>query len=275
MRTHIDSGAALAILTCVAALFASPVTALAADVVCHPNYDFCVEVDGKFPQDARFFTSETRGKFYVDIPSKSSGLLIDLPARRAIAVPATNVKSDPANGTVQVNDTVPATAAAYALSIEGPILRFQTDASKVRVLKVLDRPPVVGPIAFDDLIADRMEYREGMKQYVPEKVAIDAIKSTKKKIEIEAYFATWCPHCKMYMPKLLEVIKLAANPNIKVSLVGVPKNFGTEKGPWEGKGFSTIPAIMVKYEGKEITRLATHEGAVPETELAGIISALN
>jgi hypothetical protein len=32
---------------------------------------------------------------------------------------------------------------------------------------------------------------------------------------------------------------------------------------------------MVKYEGKEITRLATHEGAIPETELAGIISALN
>jgi thiol-disulfide isomerase/thioredoxin len=275
MRNPIVPGTALAAVACAAALLASPLPAVAADIVCHPNYDFCVEVDGNYPQDARFFTSETRGKFYVDIPSKSSGLLIDLPERRAIAVPASNVKPDPANGTVQVNDVLPKTAAAYALSIEGPILRFQTDATKVRVLKVLDRPPVVGPISFDDLIADRMEYREGMKQYVPEKVAIEAIKSTKKKLEIEAYFATWCPHCKMYMPKLLEVMKLAANPNIKLTLVGVPKNFGTEKGPWEGKGFSTIPAIMVKYEGKEITRLATHEGAIPETELAGIISALN
>jgi thiol-disulfide isomerase/thioredoxin len=255
-------------------LVVTPAAAQKADIVCHANYDFCVEVDGKYPPDARFFTSETRGKFFVDIPSKSSGLLIDLPARRAIAVPGSMVKTDAADGVLRVADDIPSTAHAYALSIEGPVLSFQTDSSKVRVLKVLDRPPVVGPVSIDELVNDRPEYRVGMQQYHPDKTALDALKQTKKKIEIEAYFATWCPHCKVYMPKLLEVLKEAANPNIKVTLVGVPRNFGNEKGPWEGKGIQMIPAILIKYDGKEITRLASHEGAIPESEIAGIVSAL-
>jgi thiol-disulfide isomerase/thioredoxin len=257
-----------------AALLCAPAAALAAELVCKPNYDFCVEVDGKYPPDARFFTSETRGKFFVDIPSKSSNLLIDLPARRAISVPSTLVKKDGADGMLLVDENLPVTSSAYALSIDGPVLQFQTDTSKIRVLKVLDRPPVVGEVTMDALVADRPEYREAMKQYTPDKVAMDALRQDKKQIEIEAYFATWCPHCKVYMPKLLEVLREAANPNIKVTLVGVPRNFGNEKGPWEGKGIQMIPAVVVKYEGKEITRMASHEGAVPEVELAGIINAL-
>jgi thiol-disulfide isomerase/thioredoxin len=194
--------------------------------------------------------------------------------RRAIALPRTLITVDGPDGVVRVKDSIPTSAAAYALSLEGPVLRFATDKAHVRVLKVLDRPPVIGEIGLDALVADRLEYREGIKAYSPDKTAMDALKVVKKPIEVEAYFATWCSHCKMYMPKFLRVLKDAANPNIKLTLVGMPRGFGTEKGPWEGKAIQTIPTIIVKYEGKDVTRLSTHEGAVPEAELAGIISAL-
>ena len=59
--------------------------AFAGELVCRPNYDFCVEVDGKYPHGATFLTADVRGKFLVDIPSNGSGLLIDLPARKAVA----------------------------------------------------------------------------------------------------------------------------------------------------------------------------------------------
>ena len=274
----------LAVLAAAAALLV-PGAALASEIVCHPNYDFCVEVDGKYPKDARFFSSETRGKFFVEIPSASpSGVLIDLPERKAMSVPAANVtvsnlKTDPP-GTVRVKDDPPKkddpnrNAPAYALSIEGPVLQFQAADSKIRVLKVLDRPPVVGPVALEDLVADRPEYREGMRAYNPDKTALDAIKGSKKPIELDAYFATWCPHCKIYMPKFLKVIQEAGNPNLKVSLCGVPKNFGAEKGPWEGKGIQSIPTVIVKYEGKELTRLSTPETSQPEIEIAALLSTL-
>jgi len=253
---------------------AAPAVVRADSITCHPYYDFCVEVDGKFPQDARFLTApDTHGKHLVDIPSQSVTYLIDMPAHKAIALPRANVKQDGETG-LTVNTLVPGNAPSFAIAVEGPQIRFDAGNAKVRVLKVLDRPPVIGPVAFDALIADRMEYREGMKKYTPDSVAMEALKNSKKPVEIEAYFATWCPHCLAYMPKLLRVLQDAHNPNFKVSLCGVPKNFGTEKGPWEGKNIQNIPAILVRYEGKDVTRLGIQEGAVPEVELAGILNVL-
>jgi thiol-disulfide isomerase/thioredoxin len=252
-----------------------PLTAAPDEVVCRPNYDFCIEVDGAYPADARFYVGDARGKFLVDIPSQQKSLLIDLPSKKAVTVARNNVKPDSTTaGALRVVDPGAAASPAYALSIEGPILRFNTDTSKVRILKVTERPPIVGPVEFDALVADRIEYREGMKAYSPNKTAVDAIKANKKPVEIEAYFGTWCPHCKLYMPKFLRVIQDAANPNIKLKLVGVPKNFGAEEGPWQGKNIQAIPAVMVSYQGKELTRLSAAEGVLPEEELASLLKTL-
>jgi thiol-disulfide isomerase/thioredoxin len=244
-------------------------------VSCRPRFDFCIEVDGKYPQDARLFSTDARGKNLVDIPSQSVSYLLDIQTKKATVLPRANVKPA-SDGALKVDTSVPDNAPSYAFAVEGPQIRFDTNNAKVRVLKVLDRPPVVGEIGFDALIADRMEYREGMKQYTPDAVAMEAIKGFKKPLEIEAYFATWCPHCLAYMPKLLRVLQDAHNQNIKVTLVGVPKNFGAEgqKGPWSDKNIQNIPAILVRYEGKDVTRLGIQEGAVPEVELAGILNVL-
>jgi thiol-disulfide isomerase/thioredoxin len=113
-----------------------------------------------------------------------------------------------------------------------------------------------------------------MKNYVPESKSIAALKKSDRKLEIEAFFATWCSHCKDYMPRFLRVIQDARNPNISLHLIGVPKNFGAEQGPWQGKSIQSIPAIIVKSDGREVTRLGTQPGAMPERELAGILEAL-
>jgi thiol-disulfide isomerase/thioredoxin len=262
------------ILTLAASACLLPSAVLAGDIVCRANYDFCVEVDGAYPQDARFFTSDVRGKFLVDMPSKLNDVLLDLASRTAVAVPPDIVTRDENTRLMKVKDALPKGAESYALSIDGPVLRFQTPTSKVRVLKVLDRSPVIGPVALDSLLADRPEYREGSRLYQPEKTAMESIRQWKQPLEIEAFFATWCPHCKEYMPKFLRVMKDAANSNIKLTLIGVPKGFGLEKGPWEGKSIQAIPAIIINYQGKEVTRLGTQPGAVPEAELAGILGAL-
>jgi thiol-disulfide isomerase/thioredoxin len=261
----------LAAVTLGVAAAVAPAVARAEMLTCTPHYDWCVEVDGKYPQDARFFTTDGRGKSLIDIPSQSISYLIDMPAKKAIVIPRANLKE----GTqLKVDDAVPNNTPSFAVAVFGPEIRFDTSSAKVRVLRVLEREPVIGQIGFDALVADRMEYREGMKQYSPDSVAMEALKNFKKPVEIEAYFATWCPHCLAYMPKLLRVLQDAHNPNIKVTLYGVPKAFGTEKGPWSEKNIQNIPAIFVRYEGKDVTRLGAQDGAVPEVELAGILNVL-
>ena len=249
-------------------------TSHAPDLICRANYDYCVEVDGKYPQDARFFQSDSRGKFVVQMPSNNDGVLIDLASKKVTNLPPELVTRDAAPGVMRVKNSIPAGSPSSDLVVDGPVLRFQTGSVKVRVLKVLDRPPVIGPVELNDLINDRMEYREAMRLYEPDKASLDSLKQSRKPVEIEAYFATWCGHCKIYMPRLLRVLQDGANPKIKVNLVGVPKNFGNVEGPWKAKSLQNIPTIIVHADGREITRLGTHEGARPEIELAGIISAL-
>ena len=259
-------------LLALAVLRIDAIPARAAILKCQPNYDFAVEVDGAYPPDACFYTADASRKFFIDVPAIKSGLLMDLTTRKIQALPRNQVSR--VGGGLEIQDGAPPDAPSYAFSIEGPVIQFSADRRKVRILPALARAPIVGPVGFDQLIADRAEYREGMKAYTPDADSIAAIRKYSKGAEIEAYFATWCSHCKEFMPKFLRVIQEARNPRINLKLVGVPKGFGTMPGPWQGKNITGIPTIIVKIEGKEITRLGSHPGAVPEMEMAGIFQAM-
>jgi len=259
--------AALAVL---ALLPAAP--AAAQSITCRPNYDFAVEVEGSFPEGAKFYQSDARGKFFIDVPACTTGLLMDLPSKKIQAIPRNQVK--PTNGGVEVPDAAPNGAPAYAFSIDGPVIQFEAEAKKVRILPVLMRPPLVGPIDLAALVADRPEYREGMKAYSPDPTAIARIGKYPKKVQIDAFFATWCSHCKDHMPKFLRVMSDAKNPNIKLNLYGVPKGWTLVAGPWQGRNINNIPTIIVKIDGREITRMGSQPGATPEIELAEIFQAV-
>jgi len=251
---------------------AVPPAAFAADVTCHPDYDFCIEVDGDYPADARFYRSDIRGKFFIDIPDMENGFLMDLKAKKLTAVPRDRITRGEESLTYQ--DGLPADAPAFAFSIDGPIIRFDAGKRKVRILRVLDRPALVGEVTVDELLTDRVEYRAAMSSYTPDETAMRAVSSYGKQVKVDIYFGTWCPHCKKYMPKILRIANDAGNSNIVFNPVGVPKNFGTEKGPWFGKKIQTIPTVIISQNGQEITRLSTHDSALPEIELAGILQAI-
>jgi thiol-disulfide isomerase/thioredoxin len=262
----------IAAILALAASLPAATPARAALLKCQPNYDFAVEVDGAYPQDACFYTADVARKFFIDVPMIKDGLLMDLTSKKIQTVPRNQIAR--VNGGLEVQDGAPPNAPSYAFSIEGPIIQFSADRRKVRILPALARVPLVGTVGFDQLLADRAEYREGMKAYAPDKESIEAIRKYSKGAEIEAYFATWCSHCKEFMPKFLRVIQEAKNPRINLKLVGVPKGFGAMPGPWQGKNITAIPTIIVKIDGKEITRLGSHPGAVPEREMAGIFQAM-
>jgi thiol-disulfide isomerase/thioredoxin len=263
-------GRALRILPALALVVCSPV--LAESIVCKANYDYSVEVDGAYPKDATLYQAASAGVYYVDVPACKTGLLMDMKARKVVAVPREQIKQ--VDGGLQLNDTLPPTAVSYALAVDGPFVQFQAEDKKVRILRCLDRPPIVGAVEMGALIADRPEYREGMREYAPKAESIAAMNKYTKKVQIDAFFATWCPHCKEYMPKFLRAISELKNPNIKVNLYGVPKGFTQTPGPWQGRNINSIPTIIVKIDGREITRMGSQPGAVPESELADIFGAV-
>jgi thiol-disulfide isomerase/thioredoxin len=247
--------------------------ARAADLLCRPTYDFSVEVDGNYPPGACFYRSDAPGKWFIDIPATRDGLLMDMQARKIYAVPRDRIVAAD-DGKLKVKDDLPAGSTAYAFSLDGAVVQFQTADRKVRILPVTMRPPIIGHTTIATLESDRPEYREGIRDYIPEKASVATIAKYAKPVEIEAYFATWCPHCKEYMPKFIRVVKDANNPKVKLDLVGVPKGFSKEPGPWQGKNLTAVPTIIVKVEGREITRMGARPDSQPEIELAGILDAV-
>jgi len=263
---------ALCLALALAGLF-SAARAGAGSIMCKPNYDYSVEVDGSYPKNATLYQSDAPGKYFIDVPACKNGLLMDLHDKRVVAVPRDQVKA--VNGALQVAEEVSPSATAYALSVDGPIVAFQAEDRKVRILRCLDRPPVIGEVELNTLVADRAEYREAMKAYAPDAASIEKMNKYGRKVQLDVFFATWCPHCKEYMPKFLRVMSEVKNPNIKLNLYGVPKGFGVAPGPWQGRNINSIPTIIVKIDGKEITRMGSQPGATPEVELAGTFNAVN
>jgi thiol-disulfide isomerase/thioredoxin len=272
MKFNRTARRALTLVPAVAVALLLPCTARAQGMLCKPNYDYSVEVDGLYPKNATLYQASNPGMYFVDVPACKTGLLMDMKARKVVAVPRDLVK--PVDGGLQLADGVPPTAVAYALAVDGPFVHFEAEDKKVRIVRCLDRPPIIGAVDLDTLVTDRPEYREGMKAYGPDAASIATIDKYGKKVQIDAFFATWCPHCKEYMPKFLRVMSQVKNPNIRLNLYGVPKGFGQAPGPWQGRSINNIPTVIVKVEGKEITRLGSQPGSVPEIELAGILNAV-
>lgn len=263
---------ALGLVPAAALAILAPFPARAEEIRCKANYDYSVEVDGSYPKDATLYQSTAPGKYYIDVPACKAGLLMDMKEKKVVAVPRDLVRQ--VDGVLQLPEAPPPAAATFALSVEGPIVQFQAENKKVRIMRCFDRPPIIGQVDMSALAADRPEYREGMKAYTPDPTSIAALNKYAKKVQIDAFFATWCPHCKEYMPRLLRALSEVKNPNIKLNLYGVPKGFTQAQGPWQGRSITSIPTIIVKIDGREITRLGSQPGAVPEMELAGIFQAV-
>jgi thiol-disulfide isomerase/thioredoxin len=77
-------------------------------------------------------------------------------------------------------------------------------------------------------------------------------------VNIDVYFGTWCPHCKEVVPKFMKSIEVAANPNLKISYTGLPKNFG-ESDLARARDLKQIPTFIFSKGGKEFGRLPRPE----------------
>jgi hypothetical protein len=165
-----------------AALALSPWLATGAGaMICKPNYDYSVEVDGAFPQNATLYQSSSPGMYFINVPACKSGLVMDMKGKRVVPVARDQVK--PVDGGVEIDDSIVAPPAMGTdLTLEGPVVGFKAEDKKVRILRCLDRPPIVGAVEMDALISDRPEYREGMKLYSPDAGSIAAIGKYEKKV---------------------------------------------------------------------------------------------
>jgi hypothetical protein len=118
--------------------------ARAVEIACRENGDFIVEVDGEYPRDAQFYSSDTNGMFLVDIPSRSETFLLDLQVGQAFPVPRAGLRRETIDGTLRVRVPGRSDGSGSRLAVDSAVMAFQADTSKVRVVKAFGRPPDAG-----------------------------------------------------------------------------------------------------------------------------------
>src|SRR5262245_30053047 len=121
------------------------------ELVYKASADYCAEVNGAYAPDARFFTTDTAGKFLIDIPSLPMSALVNLKTKKAVPIPPTSITHEPDESSVRFEEPTATDTPTITVSIDGEVSRFQSDASEVRILKASKcrstAPPPVRPAA--------------------------------------------------------------------------------------------------------------------------------
>lgn len=234
------------------------------------NYDFQLEMDGKISAGARLFGAAGRPSILVIAEELARPVVLQVDRRQVIPIDPASIAEGPVPSQVTLPDeSIAAPPAAFTLDGDSPV--FFQEGHRYRIVR---KPPLVGPLSFDELLARLPVYRKGMDEYVPAEFDVVYLKGYKQPVSIEVWFGSWCPACKQTVPRFLKGISAAANPNLQVSYTGVPHPPFAAYAPAREKNITGVPTFIVYSEGREIGRISTIPGdSSIEHELVKILYA--
>ena len=110
-----------------------------------------------------------------------------------------------------------------------------------------------------------------MEDYTPTPGDLFYLSGFTDPIRVQVFFGSWCPHCRVMVPRFLKLIQTAGNSNLQVTLTGVPSPF-TDYPPAKEKQVKGVPTFIVYSGDKEIGRIGVFEGdSSVEHELVKIL----
>jgi len=232
------------------------------------NFDYGVEMDGKSVSDAGLFMVAGKPYMLMYSPAFDPCYVLSLDAKMVRPVRRDQI-------TPKGDEEVMLAEAAFEKAAPLPYLQdgaagviFYGGQKRYKISRI---PSLVGPTTLDDLFAHSPIYKRNADAYEPEAGAVAALKRVLEKVQVEIWFGTWCPHCKMLVPRLVRALQGAANPNIEVVYHAVPQQFGSYE-PAKAKDIRAVPTIIFLKNGKEIGRIrGGAAGGTIEDEAAKIL----
>ncbi|HEY3174287.1 MAG TPA: thioredoxin family protein [Candidatus Polarisedimenticolia bacterium] len=216
-----------------------------------PRYDFALEVDGKLSPDACFYQELNSRRIMINAPELSKVCILSQEGKHVISIDRVKVKVEAEGEVARLSPGAEAGAASSPYTIDSASVVFYVGTNR---LKIVPKQPLVGPTTADDLLRHSPLYRKGRDAYSPEAGEIAYLKSYATPVDIEVFFGTWCPHCKVVVPRFMRTIQAAANANLRVSYHGVPSPFDGYE-PARVSAVKGIPTFIFRIGGREVGRI--------------------
>ena len=220
-----------------------------------PSYDWSLEIEGKIDLAAQFFVERAGRRMLIMSPGIKHVALVDQGGQNVITLDAgaVIVADDGESATLAENATEGRETSRYTLdsSQQPPRVIFYLGDKR---LKISPKVPLEGATTADDILKHSPLYKKGMDLYTPMMTDIQTIKNYTGTVDIEVFFGTWCPHCKVVVPRFMKAVELAGNPNVRVSYIGVPRRFSNWP-PARDKRVRSIPSFIFYQNGSETHRI--------------------
>lgn len=144
-----------------------------------------------------------------------------------------------------------------------------------RSIVVAPHQSKAGSMTVDELWATAPVWRAIADHYEPDGAIVDRLKAIDKPVKLEVVLATWCGDSRQHVPRLLESVAQAANPNITVELIGIDADFLKPAEVIAGRNITNVPTVIVSSadKGVELGRFVeTPAGATVEDDICDIVA---
>lgn len=130
---------------------------------------------------------------------------------------------------------------------------------------------LTGIVEAQHLVKDLNEFATGYKSYQVDTASITPLKELAEPTEIIVIIGTWCPDCHRETPRFIRIMEEVANPNIKVTYIGVDRTKQDPEGLAAKYEFTRIPTFIIQQKGKEIGRIVERPTVSLEKDLVDIL----
>ena len=266
MTTHTRTTAVIAVLCLVAgALSAQEIPADAVLKDFEPLGDYRLTLDGVDAVAAELFLSQAAGSAVLVLSSQLAAPVIVHPRQRTVEIVAPDKVARREGGSIDILADATVTPIGE-LTIEGANLAFEVDGKTARL------EPKAWLLGVQDtagMLASNASYRYGAGQYTPSPVMLRKLREVGA-VRVRVYFGSWCPHCKLMLPRILRVAEELDGSKIVFDYYGLPSPFGDEPEALR-RNIVSVPTGVV-YRGEvEIGRIGGNEWKVPELALKNVV----
>lgn len=199
------------------------------------------------------------------VTSKRFGapLLLDLAAKAVLEIDAKSLKT--VSEYMFETASVPAGKKVASYAVKSGVTSF---GYKGMTVTIRVKESLVGEVPESIILSHSPVYAMLRDAYKTKKKDVQVLKSVAKKTEFVVMFATWCPTCRVVLPRFLKILKEAANPNFSVRFIGIAMGGSEPHAELEKYGHD-YPAIIIFQDGKELRRVIGDPPAPLEQVLAG------
>jgi thiol-disulfide isomerase/thioredoxin len=123
----------------------------------------------------------------------------------------------------------------------------------------------------NDFLSNHIELRTNMGIYNLDEEEIKSIKEAIEDIEIKVFTGSWCPDCRLQVPRFFSIIMALGDEDFSLEIIDVSRDMNDENNLTEILCVMAIPTFIFFKKGEELGRIIERPKGRMEEDILEIL----